>query len=209
MTRCLFGIMMVLMFTIGCETRQVKYVDVPSWQLREGVVSERYIDSDGVLVINRPRKMSGVTDIGKDGRGADSGRIENETGEVTLQAILPDQVVSHVVQCLFDEEYELLWDQLLSDKTKQQYEEAGQGKQEFIDFLRANRNELYSAMNRMLIGIRSPEVIREAGPHGGTRLRFHPHFADSFEFVAIDTVFENMQMKLLMIHPRIPLEEGS
>ncbi|MGI9013461.1 MAG: hypothetical protein ACR2GY_04335 [Phycisphaerales bacterium] len=203
--------MMKLLFAItvlevcmlsGCATRTVKYVDVPEWQLREGMVPERYVDADGVLVINRPRRL-GNARIESATAAADGSRVELDDGSVKLHALLPGQVVANTVQCIFDEEYDLLWDQVLSERTKQEYERSGQGREGFIAFIEANRNELFPALNRIAIGMQSPEVLHELGPHGGTRLRLHPHFAKDFDFIAVDTVYEDFGMKLLMIHPRI------
>jgi len=192
-------------FLASCATETIVYHEVPEWQLREGVIPEDYIDADGVRHVNRPRDVHGLTLVNPEDPASASGRTTDAEGNAHYRALIPDQVLSATLELMIAEDYETLWNQVLSERTKREYEKSG-GFEAFADFMTRNRNDLYTSLNRMAAEIRQPAVIIEPGPHGGQRVRLHRHFAREYKFSAIDTVWENDGMKLLMIHPTYAAE---
>jgi len=188
----------------GCGTQTVIYKEVPEYYLTKGLVPERYVREDGAVVIHRARQFDGVVLPGEE----ESGRTEQDDGEVTLRAYTPEQLIGIFTKSILDEEYDLLWEQMVSDRVKSEYETDEQGRAEFTDFLARNRDELYGMFNRLSAQMYTPYVISEDGPLGGVRVRFHATVAKDFQFAAVDMVYEDQDLKLLMIHPyhRAPVE---
>lgn len=185
----------------ACESQRVIYKEVPEWKLKTGLIQERIVLEDGTIIIHKPRSISEMVGNGEGKTVADTtGRNEDEDGNVILRALLPEQLLAHLQQCIFDTDWQLCWDQVLAKRTRKEYEKGG-GYEEFADYLQRNRDELYATLSRMTISLRSPEVVMEPGPYGGTRCRFHRTLASEFQFAAIDMVYEPGGMKILMIHP--------
>lgn len=185
----------------ACTTQRVIYKEVPEWKLKTGLIPERIVLDDGTIIINKPRRL-GKMAVGEDGEVATdtSGRQEDEDGNVVLRALLPEQLLTHMQQCVFDTDWQLFWDQVLAERTRKEYEKGG-GYEEFVEYMERNRDELYAMLNRMSISLRGSEVVIEPGLYGGTRCRFHRTIASEFQFAAIDMVYEPSGMKVLMIYP--------
>ena len=126
-------------------------------------------------------------------------RQEHEDGTVTLSAMLPEHVLANTLTCVRNEEYQLLYEQLLAERTKLADEEAGQGAEEFISFFRKNRHELTATLTRMVAGIPAQEVKFGEMGDGVTRCRLRPQIAEPFKFKTVDVVNEGGRLKLLMI----------
>lgn len=183
--------------TTGCSTRKTIYRTVPSYYSEAGVTEGEYIDEEGNRVVVRYDRPAGVERRSSTAAtGADLRRTADD-GNVTLYAILPEHVIQHLQQCLLDEEYELLWKQLLAKETRAAYEDEEQGLREFEDWCRRNRNDLYSMLNRMAVSLRSPEVmIQRAGNQ--MRVELHPTIGRDFRFTMLDMVYEGYGLKLVM-----------
>lgn len=180
----------------GCATQTIIYKDVPEYQLREGIVQPRVELPDGTIIIHRPRKLGSAVVAG--------GPAETHPdGTPKFRALQPEQVITFTLQCVTDEAYELLWDEALAKHTKDEYEASGLGFDDFAEFMRRNRDDLYAMLSRMAISMGSTEIIVEQGPLGGLRCRFHPYYARPFKFDTVDMVYEGYGLKLLMIRPRI------
>ncbi|MCL4210241.1 MAG: hypothetical protein HRU76_12660 [Phycisphaeraceae bacterium] len=180
----------------GCSTQTIIYKDVPEYQLREGIVQPRVELPDGTIIIHRPRKLGPAV--------AGGGPAEtNPDGTPRFRALQPEQVISFTLRCITDETYELLWEEALAKHTKDEYEAAGMDFDDFAEFMRRNRDDLFAMLNRMVISMGSTEVIVEQGPLGGIRCRFHPYYGRAFKFDTVDMVYEGYGLKLLMIRPRI------
>lgn len=183
----------------ACAAETTVYRYVPEYQLREGIVPERYVRDDGVLVINRPRLLG--AQVGADGAPVDpTGRQENPDGTVVLRALLPDQALGHMQQCLLDSDWALMWEQVISGSIRREYEKGG-GFDEFVEYMERHRHDLYAMLNRMIVSLRTPEVTLEVLSNGWQRCRFHWSVASQFKFAAIDLVLEEGGLKVAMIHP--------
>lgn len=185
----------------GCSPQTVVYHEVPEWQIREGLVPDEYVDEQGVLHVYKAREW-GAQDVDpatEDVALGNTAEVSNKDEE--FHALMPEQVLARLLRALADEEYEFLWDKVLANETRKNYEDHGGGFKGFEQFMTKNRDDLFAAFNRMSIEVRSPAVVHEQGRDGSQRIRFHRHYADQFRFGAIDLVWEDNGLKLLMIHP--------
>lgn len=190
------AILITLILT-GCETRKTIYRKVPMYYAEAGVTEGEYIDEEGnrvVIVYDRP---AGVEQQSKSAATSADLRSEDPDGRTKLSAILPEHVILHMQQCLLDEDYELIWDELLASETKAAYEDEEVGKAEFRSWCQRNRNDLYPMLNRLSASIRSPEVmVTQQGKQ--MRIEFHPTIGSQFEFTMLDLVYEGQGLKLVM-----------
>ena len=127
-------------------------------------------------------------------------REEVEDGVVVLRARVPEHVLANTMTCLRNQEYELLWEQLLSERTKRSYRQQDKDVEDFANYFAKRRNDLAKTINRMMLGIPRNEVVMENLGSGVIRIRFHPQVGRLFKFKTIDVVSEGPGLKLLMIH---------
>ena len=125
-------------------------------------------------------------------------REEFEDGNIVLRALLPRHVLTNLLVCIRNEEYELVYDKLLARQTRQTYE-AGIGVEGFSDYLRRHREPLAEWLRRMVVGIPLQQVQMKQLSGGVTRCFLRPQIAGQFTFKSLDVHLENGQYKLLMI----------
>lgn len=196
-TLCVGSAMVIVSLLAGCETRKTIYRKVPMYYAEAGVTEGEYIDDEGNRVVIQYDRPSGVEQREKSVATSADLRNEDPDGRTTLSAILPEHVILHLQQCLLDEDYELIWDQLLASETKAAYEDEEVGKAEFRRWCERNRNDLYPMLNRLSASIRSPEVmVSQQGKQ--MRVEFHPTIGSQFEFTMLDLVYEGQGLKLVM-----------
>jgi hypothetical protein len=126
-------------------------------------------------------------------------REETDDGTIVLRALLPEHVLLNTLECLRLEEYDLLWDQMMSDRVKQQWDEQGKGKDGCALYFRKNRHELVASLTRMAAGLPGQEVRFDPLGNGATRCRLRPQHVGNLKFTYIDVVKEGPGLKLLMI----------
>jgi hypothetical protein len=183
----------------GCEPYRIEYHKRPAYYRRmtDRPLDERVVLEDGtILVYNEADPFDDSDD-----KGGAPFRIREklDDGSVVLRAILPEHVLANTLECIRNSEYELLWDQMLSERTKLAYEEQNQGVEEFTAFFREHRRELARTLNRMLVGLTAHEVVVETAGDGVTVCRFWPQVAADFKFKHVSMVNEQ-GLKLLLIY---------
>ena len=201
--RCLvLGCVALTLATAGCETYRVEYHRRPAYykSAAVGQLEDEITLEDGTVLIFSPRETEARTD------GADSGadarfqiREELDDGTIVLRAYLPQQVLANTLTCLRNQEYDLIWEQLLADRTKRSYELREMGYEEFAAFFGANRMELAATLTRLMLGLSRGESFMENTGGGVVRFSFHPRIARQFEFKVAEVVGEGGGLKLLMI----------
>jgi hypothetical protein len=183
----------------GCKPYRIEYHRRPAYYQRvsDRPLSERVVLDDGtVIVYNDADPFDESQDEEKKNFQI---REELEDGSIVLRALLPEHVLANTLECIRNEEYELLWDQMLSERTKLAYADQGQGLEEFSAFFREHRREMARTLNRMLLGITVHEVVIENAGNGVTVCRFWPQVAKDFRFKKVSLVNE-YGLKLLLIH---------
>jgi hypothetical protein len=186
----------------SCREYRVEYHKRPAFYEKAalGELPREVVLDDGTVI-----KYSDYHEQSTMGRGADEGsrpfqiREEMEDGSIVLRAILPDHVVVNTLECLRNEEYDVLWDQMLSDRVKQDWEERGGGKDGCGAYFRKNRHELVASLTRMAAGSVHQEVRFTQLGNGVTRCQLRPQYIGDLKFTWIEIVKEGPGLKLLMI----------
>ena len=164
----------------GCEPYRIEYHSRPGYydRLVDAPMDDRVELEDGtVLVYNTLDAKGESTNTLKTASGDESDvfRIRREADDgVTLHAFLPDHVLANMLKCLRDREYDLLWDELVAERTKPAYAERGMDGEQFAAFCEKYRMDLSRMVNRMRIGLATHEVVVEGKGDGVIECRFWP-----------------------------------
>ena len=95
-----------------------------------------------------------------------------------MQALLPDHVLANTMSSLRSQQYLELWDQMVAESTKRDYQAQGLDVDDFVRFCVQNRSELMMTLNRMSFGYYGgSDVIIERLSDLSVRLRFAPQVA--------------------------------
>ncbi len=196
------GGLAITLATAGCETYRIEYHRRPAYykSAATGQLEDEVTLEDGTVLIFTSRGGEARTD-GSDGEPGERFQIRQELddGTIVLRAFLPQHVLANTMTCLRNQEYELIWEQLLAERTKHSYELSEMGYEEFAGFFRANRMELAATLTRLMLGLSRGESFMENVGGGVVRFRFHPRIAPQFEFKTAEVIGEGGGLKLLII----------
>jgi hypothetical protein len=188
----------------GCKPYRIEYHKRPAYYKRaaDGELPDRVVLDDGTIIVYEEIGSKGGPALGNAGSTTDTFKVreELEDGSVVLRALLPEHVVGNALVCLKNQEYELLWDQMISERTKMAYEAKGQGVEEFAAFFQKHRTELGKTLNRMLMGLATGETVVEPMGDGTIRCRFWPQVAQQFKFKHVTLAREEFGLRLVLIH---------
>ena len=124
-----------------------------------------------------------------------------DDGTVVMQAMFPDHVLANTMSSLRNQQYLELWDQVVAESTKREYQAQGLDVDDFVRFCVQNRSELMMTLNRMSFGYYGgSEVIIERLSDLSVRLRFSPQIGSQFKFREVFISQERDGMKLAGIH---------
>jgi hypothetical protein len=188
----------------GCEEYRVEYHTRPGFYAKasEYELPSDVILNDGTRVVYSTREFQ--SSLGR--KGEEAGRpfalrTQREDGTINLHALIPDHVLMNTLDCTRNAEYELLYDELLAQRTKDEYIAAGlDPKQEFISFMSRNQVEIARLLTRMAAGLPHQEVAMVPMAENITRCRLRPQVAEPFKFKTVWTErLPNGQQKLVLI----------
>ncbi len=190
----------------GCEKYRIEYHTRPNYykSAMAGDAPDRVTLADGTVLVFTTRAR--FEDVGDDSDGMDDGlsrrfqiREEFDDGTIVLRAFLPQHVLANTMTCLRNQEYELIWEQLLSERTKRSYEAREQDYEDFAVFFATNRLELAATLTRLMLGLTRGESFMGNIGDGVVRFYFHPRIGPEFKFKTVEVVAEGGSLKLLMI----------
>ena len=119
-------------------------------------------------------------------------------GSITLNSPLPIYLINHLYNTLLAGKYDLLFDQLISQKAKQTYEKQNRDPHEIIDWFKKNRRDAVALLTRMNRGFNSPDVVWEQ--HGKIfRMQLTGRTAQGMRFTTMDITREGAQFRLVLI----------
>jgi len=125
-------------------------------------------------------------------------RIKNADGSITLNCFLPEHLVGHLRSSIALGEADLIYDQLLSDATKQAYVQQQRDAHEAVQWLMTNQRDVIIMLGRMSAGLSSPDVSWQS--LGNTyRMEIVSPVRASLRFTRLDLISENGQFRLLLI----------
>lgn len=196
---------LILGVPAGCETYRIeRHKRSPIFfndeYVEGGAVRQVELD-DGTVVMFDPIETQSSYGRGDKAKSEPFKiREETEDGEIVLRALMPEHVLLNLLGCLRNAEYELIYDQLLCENTRQAYE-SGEGYDAFVTYMRRYRQDIASLLTRMISGFAHQQVLVTEIGDGVTRCRLRPRLAEQFKFKHVDVVREwpSGQYKLLMV----------
>ena len=192
---------LLLLFTLGCEPTVVQYRKKPSfYQQMAGASFRDGMTDEGVEIRwEEPSKPSANPYEQVIGKEVFRIREEQQDGTVIIQAKLPQHVLVNTLTCLRNNEYQLLWDQMLARSTRSFYERQEDGYLKYETHLRKHRKEMAALINRMIVGKTFGEVETQKADDGTIRCRLRKKLRREFEFKEVLMVSEDRNLKLLTI----------
>jgi hypothetical protein len=195
------GLALVMALCASCEVERVEYHQRPAFYDRAiaGELPAEVRTEDGTIIRYRSADQR-QTSYGQPGDGKPfSMREEAEDGTITLHCLVAEHVLVNTLTCLRNEEYDLIWDQLLAEKARMASVEAGEGRERFIESMRRNRHDLIGTLNRMIAGIPHQETKFTNISGGITRCQLRPQVAEPYTYKSVDVMKEGVELKLLYI----------
>lgn len=125
--------------------------------------------------------------------------IENPDGSITLIAKSIRHLMGHIQLCLQYEDDEILFDQVISEQTKQEFQQKGQDPHEALEFLKANKQDIYMMFSRMPFGEQSSSVILHQPARKTRMLQVTGLATRDLRFTELWAVMEKGNWKLLWI----------
>jgi hypothetical protein len=195
----------------GCQPYRIEYRPRPAFydQATDHELPDRVELDDGTVIIyGEPGDKSSL-----EKQAADKNRFKlrekKDDGSIELHNLLPEHVLVNAFTCLRNEEYELLYDQLLAEQTKMAYESRidndsesdrdNAGRAAFVAYAKKHRNELGATLRRMLLGMQRMETVVDRKDSGVIELRLSPHVSSQFKFKRAYIVSEGFDLKLLTV----------
>ncbi len=124
-------------------------------------------------------------------------REVGDDGSVTYRAILPEHVIGNVMSCLRNQEYDALWNQVVCETTRRQWESSGGSYEDFVAWCVKNRAELMMTLNRMSFGYYGgSDIVVDRMADASVRVRFSPQLASQFKFREVHVVMDRQGMGL-------------
>lgn len=196
----LAGAMAVLQVCSGCESYRVEHHKRPSFFQRAsmGKLPDEVRMADGTVIrYSSFEEKGGGKTARAPGRPPLQIREYHDDGTVTLRCMVPEHVLVNFLECLRNREYELVWDQLLAEHTRQQFLEDGSGMEACVAYLRQNRHDLVATLTRMVAGLAAQETRFDAMGDGRVRCVLRPQHVGKLKYKYFDVAREGIELKLL------------
>ena len=194
---------------IGCEPYRIEYRNRPDFYKRasETELLDEVVLEDGTILRFRDQTSAPPALSSSSARESESDqenrpitiRDQSESGEILLTSYAPEHVLSHIKRGIRLREYDLLWEQVVSQETREAYARDGGDFNDFASFCEENRSDLMQFLNRVGFGIYSSDVIQESFGTTGLRIRLHPNLASQFKYTELEITRESNQLRWLMI----------
>jgi hypothetical protein len=202
----------------ACDEQRVEYRYRPAYMTDANSPSETVLaDGTKVVFLDRDpapsmldRDLGGTLQkakqrkLGPDGKPIPEKVFEPretlEDGTVVLRNIMPDHVVANTMACLKNEEYRLMWDQLLAPDTKAAYQKKG-GYPAFEKWCVESRRPAMELLNRMRFNAMGADVTMTKVSANRMRAVVSPHLWDQFKLRVVEFEMTPDGMKLASIRP--------
>ena len=202
MRRSVIQLLLVsFLFTLGCEPTVVQYRKKPAYyQQMAGASFRNGVTDEGVEIRwQEPTKAAANPYEQVIGKEVFRIREEQPDGTVIIQAKLPQHVLINTLTCLRNNEYQLLWDQMLARSTRNFYERQEDGYIKYESHLRKHRKDMAAMINRMIVGKTFGEMETQHADDGTIRCRLRKKLRREFDFKEVLIVSEDYKLKLLTI----------
>ncbi len=172
----------------GCQNEEkiIRYnpflANVPGAETSMKPVGERFKD------FKDPSRLDGDKTI-----------IENPDGSVKVVAKSVRHLMSNIMLCLEYEDDEVLFEQVISEQTKQEFQGKGKDPKEAVELLKKNRADISLLFSRMPFGEQSPNVIIQQPAKRTMVLEVTGLAAKDLKYTELWAVMEKGNWKLLWI----------
>lgn len=168
------------------EQRVVRYnpflANVPGAETRAKPVGSRFKD------FKDPTALPGESTLTK-----------NPDGSIKLIAKNVRHLMINIQMCLEYEDDEVLYEQVISEQTKQEFQGQGKDPHETVAFLKDNRDDVMALFARMPFGEQSPNIILKQPARRTMVLELTGLAAKDMRFTELWVVMEQGDWKLLWI----------
>lgn len=190
----------------ACETYRIEHRRLPSyyWQSAEHEIPNRTTLDDGTIVVQEPmsprqRLARAAASGAGDAEGGFRLREERDDGTIKLNAPDPEHVLQHLLSCLQNEEYELIYEQLLSTPSREVWEEQGKTFDDFAAYFARHRRDLARTVHRLTLGLRHGEAHQQHIEHNVIEYQLTPRAAEGMEFSRVRVLLEPEGSRLVTI----------
>lgn len=198
-----------LLALAACGEERVEYRYRPSFMTDPNAPKEVTLaDGTRVVFVDEPLGQAkapaeaAAPVLGPDGKPVPKKvfqpREELDDGTVILRNLMPADVVANAMACFRNEEYRLMWDQLLAPESRDGYERSG-GFQAFEQWCRTNRKPTMELLNRMRFNAVGSDVAMKQVRPGVMQATLAPHLWDQFRLRVVEFEQTKDGMKLLSI----------
>jgi hypothetical protein len=189
-------ILITALLVTGCGTQTTEYRSNPSWQTAlSGGNSVDHVRDDGTVVKFNSANESSSHTIKEYLSTIELQEKDEITGELTVRSILPEHVLTHTLTCLRDRNWDVLYEQVISAKSRQYYSQLENGREEFDIFFITNRRELARTLQRIHGGKGYGDIV--SSENGNTIIyELSPKVASDYKFKAVTFVREEQFLKL-------------
>lgn len=126
-------------------------------------------------------------------------RRELENGDILLVSRSPAELVFHLRRTIRDEEWELLYEQLLSKQLKEAYEERGLQPTAALEFVKSYARDITELLIMIPAGDQTPGAGFERIGRNAYRITIPGGRLNETTFVSMDVVYEDKSFKLRML----------
>ncbi len=126
-------------------------------------------------------------------------RLKDDDGNIILVSRSPAHVVFHLRETLVSEEVDLLYSQVLSERTKQNYRSRGMDPMLAVEYLARNRNAVLDFLATIPMGEKTPGVLHESIGRNMFRYKSGGAVAMGLKFSAMDVIIEDKNFRLLLL----------
>jgi len=125
--------------------------------------------------------------------------VENPDGTKTLRSSNVRQLMSQIVTSIQNDDLEDFYDQLVAERTKEEYRSRGQDPFAFVQFLREHEADIIEMFNRMPMAEHTPAVALTQPQRNTFRLVLTGLARNNVKFTEIWAVHDKGVFKLLWI----------
>ncbi len=187
---------MVAVGFIGCQTETVEYRHVPAWHLAMGKeLPKNSTQDDNTKVVYSTLGGTNSRAVQEYLTSIELEEKDELTGEVTLRAVLPEQVLSQALVCLRDRNWHVLYGQILSTSAQRYFKSVDEELSYFETYFDTNRLEIAKTMRKMMQSRTFGDTLVH---QEGNRIvmYFTPNMLGDFQFKRIEFVKEGDLVKL-------------
>lgn len=182
-----FLILCTAPLTAACTPYRVEHHNRPAYYRQAAAhdLPDEVVLEDGTIIRYTEGGRSAADKLSGDDSPFEI-RSVAEDGTVTLRNLVPEHVITNMMACIRAEEYDLVYNQLLSERARVIYENEGGDRESFADYMQKNRREIMTTLHRMSYGFSGQDVFLKPMGNGILRAGFSPRIADSFRFKNVE-----------------------